>query len=78
MDLSQNMICQMLELLWKIYDSLKNTFLLFWNKWGNYKNRIIVVEKMYPIKLKAHERNVNIVRLNYDGDLVFSGGPGDK
>lgn len=33
---------------------------------------------MYPIKLKAHERNVNIVRLNYDGDLVFSGGPGDK
>lgn len=33
---------------------------------------------MYPIKLKAHERNVNIVRINYDGDLIFSGGPGDK
>lgn len=28
---------------------------------------------MYPIKLKAHERNVNIVRFNYDGDLIFSG-----
>ena len=25
---------------------------------------------MYPIKIKAHERNVNIVRFNYDGDLV--------
>lgn len=33
---------------------------------------------MYPIKIKAHDRNVNIVRLNYDGDLIFSGGPGDK
>lgn len=28
---------------------------------------------MYPIKIKAHERNVNIVRFNYDGDLFFSG-----
>ena len=32
---------------------------------------------MYPIKLKVHDRNVNIVRINYDGDLIFSGGPGD-
>jgi hypothetical protein len=28
---------------------------------------------MYPIKIKAHETNINIVRFNYDGDLFFSG-----
>jgi WD40 repeat protein len=28
---------------------------------------------MYPIKIKAHDRNINIVRFNYDGDLFFSG-----
>ena len=28
---------------------------------------------MYPIKLQTSERNVNIVRFNYDGDLLFSG-----
>ena len=33
---------------------------------------------MHPIKIKVHERNVNIIRLNYDGDLIFSGGPGDQ
>lgn len=25
------------------------------------------------MKLKVHERNINIVRFNYDGDLLFSG-----
>lgn len=29
---------------------------------------------MYPIKIKTHDRNVNIIRFNYDGDLIFSGG----
>ena len=28
---------------------------------------------MYPIKLKAHERNINALRFNFDGDLIFSG-----
>jgi hypothetical protein len=28
---------------------------------------------MYPIKIKAHERNINVVRFNYDGDLFFTG-----
>ena len=28
---------------------------------------------MYPLKLKAHERNINSVKFNYDGDLIFSG-----
>jgi len=31
------------------------------------------ISTMYPIKIKAHERNINIVRFNYDGDLFFSG-----
>ncbi len=28
---------------------------------------------MFTIKIKAHDRNVNIIRFNYDGDLIFSG-----
>ena len=39
-----------------------------------FKNyNICTISTMYPIKIKAHERNVNIVRFNYDGDLFFSG-----
>ena len=28
---------------------------------------------MSPIKLQTMERNVDIVRFNYDGDVLFSG-----
>jgi len=28
---------------------------------------------MHPFILKGHERPVTIVRLNYDGDIFFSG-----
>lgn len=34
---------------------------------------IFINSTMFPIKIKAHDRNVNIIRFNYDGDLIFSG-----
>ncbi len=33
---------------------------------------------MKPILLRGHERPVNIVKLNYDGDLLFTGSSDSK